>query len=589
MCGIMGYIGNERAAPILLDGLRSLEYRGYDSAGIATLDGCLHVRKSIGPVSSLASSSDARLLPGRVGIAHTRWATHGAVTLNNAHPHLDCSGRTAVVHNGIVENGGELRDLLSSMGHGFTSDTDTEAIPHLIEDNLTKGYGLDRAVMEASRRLEGSFAFLVLSSLDDGCIYACKRHLPLVIGLGTECCVASSDPSSLPDGLDRSIFLGDGELAILDGAKPRIVDISSGVLRERRSIPLELCLKDPGKRGFRHYMEKEINEQPAVLHRIAKEDLKNLDLMASRMMEAHQVFLVAAGTSYHACLTGSYFFSDVASISTQPMLSSTFPRFSNLIDREDLVIAVSQSGETADVLDAVRSAQSRGATVLALVNIPQSTLARRSEAFVCLDAGVEKGVAATKTYTAELAAFHLAAYEAAGQPNDGRGQLADLAAQLKGAMPNLRRKVRSLAGSLYLSSFMLLIGRGITYPTAMEAALKIKELCYMPSLGLEGGELKHGSLALITEGTPCVAFVPGDDRAILSNAEEAASRGARLIGITESQRASPFEDEIVLPESGGLFPISAILPAQMLSYEMALLRGNDPDKPRNLAKSVTVR
>ena len=607
MCGIIGYVGMKHAAPILIRGLRSLEYRGYDSAGVATLDtqgGCLHVRKVLGPVERL-ESSDATNLPGMVGIAHTRWATHGQVNIKNAHPHLDCSSNTAVVHNGIIENAGELREDLESRGHRFISETDTEVIPHLVGQGIRYGQSVYHAVMETSRRLEGSYAFLVLSSNDDGCIYASKKHLPLLIGLGGDFCIATSDFSALPKGVDKAVLLEDGDLAIINNSKIKVFDSASNFQLNRPTISLEPKNRESGLGNYRHYMEKEIHEQPALLHHITKKGLPNLDLLTQKLVNGNQIYFVGSGTSYHACLTGSYFLSDIAGIPSQPILSSSFTHLSHLLGKDDVVLAVSQSGETADVLDAIRSAQATGATILSLVNNSHSTLARMAEISIPLEAGVERGVAATKTYTSQLAAFYLAAYQAIKQ-EEGRKKLAQLSKTLQKDMLVLKRDIRILATKLHSSPLMILIGRANTHPTALEAALKIREICYIPTLGMEGGELKHGSLALIEEGTPCLAFISNQDKAILANMEEAASRGASLVGICEKDqledetavkggtRRTPtgdgfFGEKILLPYSGNLFPILAVIPAQMLSYEMAILRGNNPDRPRNLAKCVTVR
>jgi glucosamine--fructose-6-phosphate aminotransferase (isomerizing) len=614
MCGIIGYVGMNRAAPILIRGLRSLEYRGYDSAGVATLDNLgksLHVSKTLGPVEKL-ESSPAINLPGMVGIAHTRWATHGQVNLKNAHPHLDCSHQTAVVHNGIIENADDLRSDLESRGHCFVSDTDTEVIPHLVGGGIQRGQSVLRAVMEATRRLEGSYAFLVLSSNDDGCIYASKRNLPLLVGLGQDFCVATSDSSALPRGVDRAVLLEDEDMVIIDNSNIEILDSTSEKIPisplNRPIVNLGSKIEQPGLSGYKHYMEKEIHEQPSLLHRISSKGLSNLDLLTQKLVEGNRIFLIGSGTSYHACLTGSYFLGDIAGIPAQPILSSSFARFSHLLGRDDVVLAVTQSGETADVLDAMQSAQATGATVLGLVNNPHSAVARMAEVFVPLEAGVEKGVAATKTYTAQLAALYLAAHRVGGQ-KEGKRNLARLSKILEKSMEDLRENVQILAKGLHSSPLMILIGRDDTHPTALEAALKIREISYIPSFGMEGGELKHGSLALIEEGTPCLSFVSSRDRGILANLEEAASRGARIVGfcegdyrmgeatggkmgarrVPENGELDVFDEKILLPYSGNLFPISAVIPAQMISYEMALLRGNNPDRPRNLAKCVTVR
>ena len=594
MCGVAGYIGDAPSSPILLEMLRALEYRGYDSFGLAVLDGDetdrvgrLQVKKFIGPVNQFQARAVGGI-HGFAGIAHTRWATHGAVTLENAHPHLDCSQSVAVVHNGIVENSDRLRRFLERRDHRFTSQTDSEVIPHLIEERLRISANLREAIREAASRIRGSSSFLVLSRLDPKHIFGVKLGLPLAVGIGSGANLISSDPSSFPRWVKGVVLLEDRDLAIIGASSVQIVDSLTGISK-KRGITWRRSQQSPfQKLGFRHYMEKEIHEQPSILKRISQKGMVGLDKLAKSLQQAERVFLVGSGSSYHACLSGSYFFSEVAGIEGRPLMASMFPKFSNLASEGDAVIAISQSGETADILDAISAAKKAGMKIYSITNNSGSTLGRLSEVAVDICAGPERGVAATKTYTGEVAALYLVAEQMAGRPREALDELRDASRSISKRMTDFVGKARSLASELHRVDLLLLIGRDAAFPTAMEAALKVREVSYIPSLGLEGSELKHGNLALISDGVPCVVFSPQGDTFIVGNAREAQSRGAQVIWISEGTTRE-FGKTVQIPPAGPLFPIYAIIPMQLFAYEMAILRGNNPDRPRNLAKCVTVR
>ncbi len=566
--------------------LAKLEYRGYDSAGIATIDRELQWKKCMGPVEGLSSAGGE--LGGNIGIGHTRWATHGEVTISNAHPQVDCSGNIAIVHNGIVENADILREELTNRGHRFTSDTDTEVISHLVEEEVREGSELSIAISNSSRRLEGKYSFLVLTSWDRDHIVACKKGLPLVIGEGPDGRVASSDPFCLPKFVCNFTALEDGEIALISQGRSELIESSQGRSVTRRSHTRMDWSRDLGRSGYAHFMKKEIYQQPNVLYRSGKSSIQGLEEMAGAISRCERAFLIGSGTSYHACLTGSYLINELGGLCTYPMLSSRFSSFSKILGENDLVLAVSQSGETSDILDAVECARGQGTRVVGMMNNAQSTLERASDFSICLGAGVEVSVAATKTYIAEVAAFYLMAQAMRGTMDRGRSKLIEAAGSMATWIPRWDEEAGRLAKSMKDSSVIAVIGRDLTYPSALETALKIREICYLPSLGLEGSELRHGSLALISEGVPCLVFAAQDSLGIVNSAREAKTRGARLIGITNGDELE-FDEQFVVPGSGDLFSVMGIVPAQLLAYHMAILRGNNPDRPRNLAKCVTVR
>lgn len=563
MCGIIGYVGDRRASPILFSGLKKLEYRGYDSAGMATLGSGIHLKRVVGEVKELEPFLPS--LPGTMGIAHTRWATHGGVSERNAHPHLDCSGKIAVVHNGIIENYEELKEMLK--GHEFKSETDTEVIAHLVEENLS--LGPLKAVFKAMGLMRGAFSFIVMIE-GFPCLIAGKKDTPLYVGVGEGENFVASDVLAFPKGT-KVIPLEDYEVAVV--SKEGVAIYKDGKRVERKAMDVSFFEDFEEVEG--HYMYKEIKEEPKSVLRAMNQDLSE----AVRILKENEVCLVASGTSYHACLMARLLFSKVAGKKVEVHLASEFPHFLGSIPKDAVIFAVSQSGETADVLEAVKVAKRR---VISLVNVPTSTLARISDHVIHLNAGPEVGVAATKSYVNQLVIFTLLAYGLAGKLKEGRELLRDLPRGIRFIFSQ-EEKIKRLAEKLKDEEHVFLIGRGYNHPSSLEGALKIKEISYIHAEGFAGGELKHGTLALIEEGTPCIAFV--DDEEILNNVSEVKARGGYVIGIAKED--NELFDEFIAVR--GFFPIVSIVPLQLLSYYLGVLRGYNPDKPRNLAKSVTVK
>ena len=591
MCGIIGYVGKENASGLLLDCLKNLEYRGYDSCGMATIfDGELFVRKDVGRIEDVHKRLNFTELKGTIGMAHTRWATHGAVTRENGHPQVDCAGMVAVVHNGIIENYHELgRDLLER-GHVFRSETDTEVIPHLIEDEIKNGKSFIMACANALRKLEGIYAVLVLKK-DEKKIVATRKGAPLVIGVADDAYFAASDIPAFLQHTKSVVYLHDDDLAVLD-SKPQFFSLKNGSLEEvtRPVHTVDWSIEQVQKGDFDHFMMKEISEQVESVQKATNQDKAALLEVAETVKEAKDIFLVACGSSYHACLSASYIFAKIANIHLDVILASEFSNYEHFLAPDTLVIAVSQSGETIDVLDAVKTARRKNSKIICIVNVMGSSLHRSSDQALMLNTGPEICVLSTKTYTAQLAVLSLLAYTVADKYEEGKASLRylwNITYNLTSA--NTRNYVRQLADMLKDKEHIFTIGRGLHYPTALEAALKIKEVSYIHAEGFSGGELKHGAIALIDDHTPCIVFYSAEnERETISNAREIKARGGYLIGIGPENN-EVFDFFIKVPEVGELNSICQIIPIQILAYQLAVLRGCDPDKPRNLAKSVTVR
>lgn len=589
MCGIIGYIGNRRAAPILLKGLKHLEYRGYDSAGMATLSSRVEVRKDVGKIEDLEKRLRFEEMEGEVGIGHTRWATHGKVTKENAHPHFSQNRKIYVVHNGIIENYQELREFLKENGFNFYSETDTEVIPNLIQYEMEKGKSFEEACKAALKRLEGSFAVVIMHEGEEKLI-AARRGSPLVIGVGDgEYFVASDIPAFL-EFTKKVIFMYDWDFAVITKNGVKFYNLREDKEVERSIDVIDWDAEQAKKGEFKHYMIKEILEQVETIQRAAMQDESVVAAIVEEMRKARGIFFVGCGSSYHACFAGSYIFSKVANLHVNVMLASEFPNFKHFLNENTLVFAVSQSGETADVLEAVRAARDKGSKVISITNVRGSSITRYSDKFLLLNAGPEICVLATKTYTSQLALLTLLAYAYAGRYEEGRKRLR----YLWNVVYNLtsrtsREMIKKLAERLKDEEHIFVIGRGLQYATALEAALKIKEVSYIHAEAFAGGELKHGTIALIEDGTPCIVFVSEEnEKEIISNAVEVKSRGGYIIGISPKNN-EVFDFWIKVPECGVANPIVQIIPIQILAYQLAVLRGYDPDKPRNLAKSVTVK
>ncbi len=600
MCGIIGYSGEDSAAPILFEGLKRLEYRGYDSAGIITINdhSQFELKKDVGKVLEIHSKLNFLDLNGNVGIAHTRWATHGGVTQKNAHPHLSNNGKIVVIHNGIVENYKELKAKLESEGFVFESETDTEVIPNLVEHWMRiKGLDLVSAVTNTLQSLEGNFAVVILDR-DSKTIIGAKNGSPLVFGVNSsknEFFVASDIPAFL-DRTKDVVYLYDGDMVVITtqaGKRAyKILDFraskQTSVSRPIQSVSWNF--EQAAKGEFDHFMLKEIAEQVETIQKASAQDREEIQDIAERIRNARGVFIVASGSSFHAALSASYLFSKIARFHINTVIASEFSAYEHFLKPETLVIAVSQSGETIDVLDAVKTAKQKGCQIVSIVNVMGSSLTQFSDKTLFLKVGPEVSVLSTKTYTAQLAVLSLLAYALAGRYNEGEQKLKflwNVVYNLTAA--NTRNRIKELANWLSHHEHIFVIGRGSLYATALEAALKIKEVSYIHAEAFAGGELKHGPISLIKKDTPCIVFVSKDtEKTIMSNAMEVKSRGGFLIGIGPTPIKS-FDFFIKLPESEELNPICDIIPIQILAYQLAVILGHDPDKPRNLAKSVTVR
>ncbi len=592
MCGICGYIGDKTAAPVLFQALKRLEYRGYDSAGMATIsDGKISMKKDVGKVDEINSKINLNSMAGDMGIAHTRWATHGSVTKDNTHPHVSNNKKIVVVHNGIIENYQELKTFLKSKGFSFYSDTDTEVIPNLVEFEMRSGKDFEDAVIATLRRLEGYYAILAMNE-DEKKIIGARRGSPLVVGIGNGCKFAASDIPAFIEYTKKVMYLYDDDVIILDSLdnSVKVFSMVDDKFVHRHIDSIEWDLEQAMKGDFNHFMLKEISEQVDTVKGAMFQSKGILDKVTSEIKKAKGVFFVGCGTAYHACLAGSYIFSKIANMHINVVLASEFPNYEHFLTKDTLVIAVSQSGETIDTIDAVRAAKAKGSKVISIVNVMGSSLMRHSDDSLLTHAGPEICVVATKSYTSQVALLTLLAYSIAGDLDkikDKFNYLWNVIYHLTSA--TTRNKIKELAEKLKDSEHIFAIGRGLQYTTALEAVLKIKEVSYIHAEAFAGGELKHGTMALIEKGTPCIVFVSEDnEKEILSNAMEIKARGGYIVGVSPKNN-EVFDFWIKVPEANNLNPLVQIIPIQLLAYQLAILRGCDPDKPRNLAKSVTVK
>jgi len=607
MCGIFGCVSKDaKVAPIIHAALKRLEYRGYDSVGIATLyEGRLHIKKDKGKIDEVHMLHNLDDLPGNIGVGHTRWATHGAPYQANAHPHIDCSGEVAVVHNGIIENFAELRDELENSGHRFRSKTDTEVIPHLIEENLKKGLNLAEATREAVKRLDGSYAIAVISSHEPNKIICARRESPLVLGVGEDAVFCASDiPAFLPL-TSKAVIIENGELAILQTDRYEIRSIEDWKQIQREPEVIEWTADMAEKQGYPHFMLKEIHEQPICLRNTLRLQDQYLDLMATFLDRAGEVFLVAAGTSYHACLAASYMFSELAYLASHPVIASEFIEQEGMaVNINSTILAVSQSGETADTLAAVDYARLRAATILGLTNVVGSTLTRISRVYIIQQSGPEIGVAATKTFTSQLSVLvQLALRVAKLRGKVGHRQIEEIEEKIA-QIPDIvertieenEERAKRIAKKYKDKPVFFFLGRGISSATAMEGRLKLMEIAYIPSIAYPAGESKHGPISLVEPGFPVVFVCPRDEtrKLIIGNIMEMKTRGAKIISVIEKgdEEIKKMSDECFeipgsLPKV--LTPIAFVIPLQLMAYYIAVEKGLNPDKPRNLAKSVTVK
>jgi len=589
MCGIFGYVGNNKAAPILLNGLRKLEYRGYDSAGIATINNSkIEIKKDVGKVDEIHTRLNLEDLQGNIGVAHTRWATHGKVTRENAHPHISNNGKIAVVHNGIIENFQEQHNFLTGQGFNFYSETDTETIPNTIEYHMKKGYDFVEAVKRSFKHLEGQYAIVAMHQ-DENRLVAIRKEAPLVVGVGDKEFFIASDIPAFLDYTRKVVFLEEKDMVVIDNGL-KIFNLVKNSFVDRPIVTVDWDAEQAKKGEFDHFFMKEIAEQADIISRVAALNDNIIKDLAEEIRKARGVYIVACGTAAHACMHGVYLFSKVAKRHINFCIASEFPHFQHFLTSDSLVIAVSQSGETADTLAAIRAAKAVGTKIISITNVMGSTLMRESDKAILQRAGPEICVVSTKAYTSQLAILSLLAYELAGRFEEGKEELKELTRHIYYLTSvNMRNYVKQLAEKLKDVNHIYLIGRGLQYPTALEAALKIKEVSYIHAEAYAGGELKHGTIALIENGTPCIVFTSEEnEKEIISNAMELKARGAYVIGIGPKNN-EVFDFFIKVRESGELNSICQIIPMQILAYQLAVLRGCDPDKPRNLAKSVTVK
>jgi glucosamine--fructose-6-phosphate aminotransferase (isomerizing) len=607
MCGIVGYIGTRVATPLLIDGLKRLEYRGYDSAGVAIMNGKgVETRKVAGKISRLENVVSTHPVHGTLGIAHTRWATHGAPTEGNAHPHMCCKDEIAVVHNGIIENATALRKTLEERGHEFSSETDTEVVAHLIEE-LYDG-NLEEAVIQALLKVEGTYGIAVISSADPKKIVAARKGSPLLVGLGEGEYFIASDVSAILAHTRQVVYLDDGDLAVLEPNGYRIIDLSA-TEQHKKVSQIDWDLDQIERGGFAHFMLKEIFEQPTTIEnamrgRLLREEgtskLGGLNLSDEELLGFDNIVITACGTSWHSALIGEHMIEELTRVPVEVEYASEFRYRNPIVNERTLCIVISQSGETADTLAAMREAKRRGARTLGIVNVVGSTIAREADGGIYIHAGPEIGVASTKAFTSQVIALLLFTLKL--------GRLRDLSIlrgrEIIDAMHDLPRqvqeildraqKIEDIAEEFKRASNFLYLGRGYNFPAALEGALKLKEISYIHAEGYPAAEMKHGPIALIDEMMPVVFIAPHDSvfDKVTSNVAEVKARKGRVIAITsrdEPSLAGKLDYEIRIPDTVDMLtPVLAAVPLQLLAYYIAVKRGSNVDQPRNLAKSVTV-
>jgi glucosamine--fructose-6-phosphate aminotransferase (isomerizing) len=608
MCGIVGYVGPRKTTKVLLDGLKRLEYRGYDSAGIAVFhEGRIEIRRKVGKLTKLEEVIEKEAFDGRLGIGHTRWATHGRPSDENAHPHK--AGKVAVVHNGIIENYLPLKEFLKKKGHVFGSETDTEIVAHLVDEFIQEGHSFLDAVRITLDKIKGSYALGILFEGDETCLIGARNEAPLVIGLGEDEYFIASDIPPILSYTRNLIFMEDGEVALLSPDGVKLFDAKGKKLtREPKRINWDPLMAEKG--GYKHFMLKEIFEQPravtdTIRGRLSKEHgdgiVEEVHLDPSILKEIRRICLIACGTSYHAALVGKFLIEDFCRIPVEADIGSEFRYRNPILGKETLLVAISQSGETADTLAALKEGKRKGAMTLAICNVVESSLARDSDHVIYTHAGPEIGVASTKTFVTQLVTLFLLSLRIGRglgllSVKEGRSLIEELV-----KIPHLMEEMLKSSGQvakiakkyLYARDFLYL-GRGINYPIALEGALKLKEISYIHAEGYPAGEMKHGPIALIDREMPVVALATKNEvyEKVLSNIEEVKAREGKVIALasqSDQEIAKKVDDVIFIPETiPSLTPILLTIPLQLLAYYMADFKGTDVDQPRNLAKSVTV-
>lgn len=593
MCGIFAYIGKQNtASKIVVEGLKKLEYRGYDSWGIASIakkEPKINLLKKVGKISDFKGKNFEE---SHIAIGHSRWATHGGVTQENAHPHASEKEGIAIVHNGIIENYQELRKELMSEGHKFKSETDTEVIPHLIERYIE--FGFEQAFKKALARLKGRFAVVVIGEKQET-IMAARRGSPLILGKGKDEFFIASDIPAFLEYTRDVMYLDDNEMVLMqkkgDALDIKFYDLQTNTEVEKRIIEIEWEAQSADKGDFDHFMLKEIMEQKETISRAINQDPEEIMRVAKSIKEAYGTFLVGCGTAGKVCMTGEYFLSKIAKKHVNFVVASEFESYHHFLTDKTLMVAVSQSGETADVLEAIEVGKEKGVQILSLVNVEGSSIQRQSDYSFLINAGPEKAVASTKAATSQLSLLLLIAYAVAGKLEEGRKVLINTAAQINDMLnPRYLTYIKAVAEKIYKQENMYIIGKAENYPMALESAIKIQEVSYIHAEGFAAGELKHGPIALIEGGVPCLILLSDDEnyQDVINNAVELKSRGGYIIGVSPRNN-EVFDQWIKVPEVNGASPIVNVIPVQILAYYLAVLRGKNPDMPRNLAKSVTVK
>jgi len=608
MCGIVGYLGPKETAKVLIEGLKRLEYRGYDSAGIAVFHrGKVEIRRKEGKLAKLEELIGGETFNGKVGIGHTRWATHGRPSDENAHPHK--AGKVAVVHNGIIENYLSLKDILKSKGHVFTSETDTEIISHLIDEFLQEGYSSLEAVRVALDKIKGSYALGILIEGDERSLIAAKKESPLVVGIGEEEYFIASDVPAVLPYTRNFIFMEDGEVALLSSEGVKVFDAKGEeVSKEPKRINWNSLMAEKG--GYKHFMLKEIFEQPravidTIRGRLSEEEgdavLENVHFPSTFLKKMRRISLIACGTSYHAALVGKFLIEEFSRVLVEADIGSEFRYRNPIIGENDLLVTISQSGETADTLAALKEAKRKGAMTLAICNVVESSLAREAGHVIYTHAGPEIGVASTKTFVTQLVILFLLSLRIGRElgflSNEAGKTLIEELVKVPHLMEEILKKssqIANIARKYMHARDFLYLGRGINYPIALEGALKLKEISYVHAEGYPAGEMKHGPIALIDREMPVVVLATKNDvyEKVLSNIEEVKAREGKVIALaspSDREIVKKVDDVIFIPETiPSLTPILLTIPLQLLAYYMADFKGTDVDQPRNLAKSVTV-
>jgi len=614
MCGIFAYVGTRTDTPeLVINGLKKLEYRGYDSWGIAyKVNGNISIYKEVGKIGEFdpadikkefltentktENSKSEKISIGEteenllMAIAHTRWATHGGITQENAHPHSTEEKDVVIVHNGVLENYQELKKDLLAKGHKFTSETDTEVIAHLIEDYLNETNDFKKSVEMATKKMIGRYAIVAICDKENSLIVT-RKGSPIIIGKGKDEFFIASDIPAFLEYTNKVIYLDDNQIAVIKNKTAKFFDMSNGQEIEKRIVEINFKTENAEKGKYPHFLIKEIMEQKDSLHRTVDQDPEVINEAANAIKTAFGTYIIGCGTTGKVAMVGQYLFADICNKHINATFGSEFSNYKNFIRDKSLLIAISQSGETADTMEAIEIAKSKGAKVISVVNVESSTMARTSDIVIPIKVGPEKAVVSTKATTAQIALLTLLAYACDGGVEKGKKLLIDTASQINDLLnPRYEAHLYELAKKLKDVESLYLIGRGKNYPMALEGSIKIQEVAYIHAEGFAGGELKHGPIALISKGTPVIAIVANDEtkNEIIANTVEVKARGAYTIGISPENNEA-FDFWIRVPDVGHASPIVNIIPIQILAYQLAVLKENNPDMPRNLAKSVTVK